>query len=55
MMLLFLEEEDAFWLLSSVIEVLLPCNYYCNHMVGAYIDQNVLAYIVENNIPRVHW
>jgi hypothetical protein len=54
MMLLFLHEEDAFWLLVTVIETLLPPDYYTKSMVGAYTDQLVLTRIVEKTMPRVH-
>jgi hypothetical protein len=39
MMLLFLQEEDAFWLLATIIENLLPPEYYTKSMLGAYVDQ----------------
>jgi hypothetical protein len=53
-MLLFLHEKDAFWLLVTVIETLLPPDYYTKSMVGAYTDQLVLTRIVEKTMPRVH-
>ena len=41
MMLLFMEEEDSFWLLLTVVETLLPEDYYTRSMVGTYTDQQV--------------
>lgn len=37
--LLFLEEEDAFWCLVAVINIILPKNYFCCGMQGAHMDQ----------------
>ncbi|KAJ1419579.1 rab-GTPase-TBC domain-containing protein [Ochromonadaceae sp. CCMP2298] len=54
MMLIFMEEIDAFWLLVSVVERLLPFDYYTASMVGTYADQFVLGHIVKKCLPRVH-
>lgn len=32
--LLLLEEEDAFWLLSAIVEDLLPASYYTPSLIG---------------------
>lgn len=53
-MLLFMNEEDTFWLLVTVIETLLPKDYYTKSMVGIYADQCVLARIVQIQLPRIH-
>ena len=37
--LLFLDEEEAFWCLLYILEVLLPETYYKKQMVGAQVDQ----------------
>jgi hypothetical protein len=36
-LLLFMEEEEAFWTLANIIETILPIDYYSN-MVGVLID-----------------
>ena len=53
-MLLFLQEEDAFWLLVTVVETLLPKDYFSKSMVGMCTDQLVLARLVEMHLPNVH-
>ena len=37
--LLFLDEEEAFWCLLYILEVLLPESYYMKQMLGAQVDQ----------------
>lgn len=54
MMLILLPEEDAFWLLVTVVEKLLPPDYYTKSMVGTYVDQFVLAHILKKYLPRIH-
>ena len=54
MMLIFMQEEDVFWLLITVVERLLPEDYYTKNMVGTYVDQYVLAHIIKKCLPRVN-
>jgi hypothetical protein len=54
MMLIFMQEVDVFWLLLTVIERLLPTDYYTKTMVGTYVDQYVLMHIVKKCLPKVH-
>eukprot|EP01035_Chromulina_nebulosa_P018191 gene18191-23852_t len=54
MMLLFMEEEDAFWLLLTVVETLLPKDYYTRTMIGTYTDQYVLNHLVKEHLPELH-
>lgn len=53
-MLLFMEEESAFWLMCNVVEDLLPDDYYSKTMIGTYVDQFVLAYIIKTTMPKLH-
>ena len=49
-----MQEEDAFWLLVTVVEKLLPSDYYTQSMVGTYVDQFVLAHIIKRHLPNIH-
>jgi Rab-GTPase-TBC domain len=37
-MIQFMDEEEAFWTLTMILETILPLDFYCN-MVGALVDQ----------------
>lgn len=54
MMLIFMSEEESFWLLITVVEKLLPPDYYTKSMVGTYVDQFVLAHIIKKYLPNIH-
>ena len=38
-LLLFLDEDDAFWGLVAIIESLMPAQYYDRTMIAAHADQ----------------
>ncbi|KAL7288961.1 hypothetical protein TKK_0016922 [Trichogramma kaykai] len=52
-LLLLLEEEDAFWLMATIVEDLLPASYYSSTLIGIRADQRVLRTIVTNVLPDV--
>lgn len=37
--LLFLNEEDAFWCLVYIIEILMPADFYTRNLLGSQVDQ----------------
>lgn len=51
--LIFCDEEDAFWMLASLCENLLP-DYYNDKVVGAQIDQGVLNELIATHLPDLH-
>lgn len=45
-LLLFLEEEEAFWILCTIIEDLLPPSYFATTLLGVQADQKVLRTLI---------
>ncbi|NP_001288778.1 small G protein signaling modulator 3 isoform 2 [Homo sapiens] len=52
-LLLFLEEEDAFWMMSAIIEDLLPASYFSTTLLGVQTDQRVLRHLIVQYLPRL--
>jgi len=52
-LLLFLKEEEAFWLMACIIEDLLPSSYYSANLWGAQADQLVLRSLVTTHLPAI--
>lgn len=36
-LLLLLEEEDAFWIMVTIVEDLLPASYYSSTLIGRFL------------------
>ncbi|KAG0308239.1 TBC1 domain member 8B [Dissophora globulifera] len=51
-LLIHLKEEDAFWLLATVCEQLLP-DYYSRTLLGVQVDQKVFAHLVGISLPAI--
>ena len=43
-LLLFLDEDDAFWGLVAIVESLMPAQYYDRTMIAAHADQVCTLY-----------
>lgn len=52
-LLLFLEEEDAFWMMSAIIEDLVPASYFSTTLMGVQTDQRVLRQLIVQYLPRL--
>ncbi|XP_046560313.1 small G protein signaling modulator 3 homolog isoform X3 [Haliotis rubra] len=52
-LLLFLEEEDTFWMMCAIIEDLLPASYYSSTLIGIQADQRVLRQLLISYLPDV--
>jgi len=49
-LLVFLNEEEAFWTLTAMIEQILPIDNYSN-LVGVLVDQKILQELMEKRVP----
>lgn len=45
--------EDAFWILTSIIENILPQGYYDHSLIASRADQQVLRHFVSTVLPRL--
>lgn len=52
-LLLFLDEEDSFWMLVALIEDLLPASYFSHTLLGVQTDQRVLRQLLVQRLPRL--
>eukprot|EP01052_Picozoa_sp_SAG31_P015295 SAG31_NODE_979_length_10600_cov_13.736025_10_plen_170_part_00 len=53
LLLLFMDEEPAFWLLCTVIEELLPAGFYDKMLSGLQLDIQVLIELVAEKFPKL--
>ena len=51
-LLLVCPEEEAFWILVQIVEVILPLDYYSN-LVGVCIDIKVFQALLEQRLPKL--
>ncbi|XP_068108135.1 small G protein signaling modulator 3 isoform X3 [Hyperolius riggenbachi] len=52
-LLLFLEEEDAFWMMCALVEDLMPASYFNTTLLGVQTDQRVLRHLIVQYLPRL--
>jgi hypothetical protein len=52
-MLLFLDEESAFWLLCALLELILPVDYYAQDLSGCNVDLRVFKYMLNKRYPKL--
>uniref|UniRef100_H9GM74 Rab-GAP TBC domain-containing protein n=2 Tax=Anolis carolinensis TaxID=28377 RepID=H9GM74_ANOCA len=51
--LLYLEQEDAFWCLVTIVEVFMPRDYYTKTLLGSQVDQRVFKDLMGEKLPRL--
>ena len=51
--MLFMTEEESYWMVSTVCEDLLP-NYYVPSMIGCTTDQAVFEFLLQDRMPALH-
>lgn len=52
-LLLFLEEENSFWMMATIVEDLLPASYYSSTLLGIQADQRVMQTLISNYLSVV--
>ncbi|KAM9068836.1 TBC1 domain family member 2B [Sarcophilus harrisii] len=52
--LLYLDQEDAFWCLVTIVEVFMPRDYYTKTLLGSQVDQRVFKDLMSEKLPRLH-
>lgn len=52
-LLLFLEEEDTYWMMCAIIEDILPASYYSSTLIGIQADQRVLRQLLITFLPDI--
>ena len=52
LLLLFLDEEDAFWVLVHIVETLLPLNY-TSDLLGVQVEARLVMSLLEDKFPRL--
>ncbi|XP_056646938.1 small G protein signaling modulator 3 homolog [Diorhabda sublineata] len=50
-LILFMEEECAFWIMVTIVEDLLPASYYSSTLIGIQADQRVLRTLISSYLP----
>lgn len=50
---MFLEEEDALWMMCALIEDILPPSYFSSTLLGVQTDQRVLRQLIVQYLPRL--
>ncbi|KJH44518.1 RUN domain protein [Dictyocaulus viviparus] len=53
-LLLICSEETAFWMMTALIEDILPPNYYTHSLVGVQADERVVRYLMKSHVPDLN-
>jgi hypothetical protein len=53
LLLLFMEEEETFWMLMTIIDDILPSEFYTSSMLAIMVYTRVFLQIFETRLPRL--
>eukprot|EP00736_Rhodelphis_marinus_P001082 Rmarinus@m.27534 len=53
LLLLFMDEEEAFWTLCCIVENLMPRDFYAAPLTQLHVDMKVLVDLLDDKLPRV--
>jgi hypothetical protein len=53
-LLMYLDEEQAFWVLAALVEDILPPDYYATSLIGSRVDQQVFETCLAWKLPGMH-
>jgi hypothetical protein len=54
LLLLHMNEKEAFWTLAALLEDILPKDYYDTTMIGARVDQQAFHSCIAWKLPSIH-
>ncbi|KRY39539.1 Small G protein signaling modulator 3 -like protein [Trichinella spiralis] len=52
-LLLFLDEENAFWMMCTILDDLLPDRYFSDSLLGSAVDQRIFRLLIADLLPDV--
>ena len=52
-LLKIMTEEEAFWMMSSLLESFIPLDYY-SRMFGVILDHNILSEMIKEKMPDMY-
>ena len=48
-----MEEDDAFWVMATIVEDILPASYYSSTLLGIQADQRVMQTLIGNYLTAI--
>ncbi|KAL6723099.1 hypothetical protein Aduo_018140 [Ancylostoma duodenale] len=54
MLLLFCSEETTFWMMTALIEDILPPNYYSQTLLGVQADERATRHLMKSHVPDLN-
>nr|CDJ82108.1 RabGAP TBC and Src homology-3 domain containing protein [Haemonchus contortus] len=54
MLLLICSEETTFWMMTALIEDILPPNYYSQTLLGVQADERVTRHLMKSHVPDLN-